>query len=282
MEANAFTNEPNGTVGDGDFKCTPDSSGTCTVTGDVFTTLFKEEVLPTTSDSTESSNSGTTRSSTAKGDHGPPQEPVETAQEGVRAGQPTLSTNPGTSLQENQNDPNGLHERERGQLTVLPSTAQEQSRGVKDSSSVTSAPQPGHSRPDSEGEPNGEEQIQPAESTPTTEGNPGSSNNTGDQTTTGDSNTTEQASPAESGTTGIEGSQGNGNADATATRTNTTTEAPTTTPSPVPVTDPKISSTITSNVQKNKANVDSSISPVWMRTAAPLLIMAVLFSVTLY
>ncbi|ORC84212.1 uncharacterized protein TM35_000471070, partial [Trypanosoma theileri] len=62
---------------------------------------------------------------------------------------------------------------------------------------------------------------------------------------------------------------------------NTTTEAPTTTPSPVPVTDPQIS-TITSAVQKNKANVDSSVSPVWMRTAAPLLIVLVLFSATVY
>ncbi|ORC83763.1 uncharacterized protein TM35_000581260 [Trypanosoma theileri] len=64
---------------------------------------------------------------------------------------------------------------------------------------------------------------------------------------------------------------------------NTTTEASTTTPSPVPVpvTNPQISS-IASAVQK-KANADSSsISPLWMRTAAPLLIVAVLFSFTVY
>ncbi|ORC83473.1 uncharacterized protein TM35_000681050 [Trypanosoma theileri] len=59
---------------------------------------------------------------------------------------------------------------------------------------------------------------------------------------------------------------------------NTTTEAPTTTPSPVTGTE---ISNIASAV-KNKANVDSSVSPVWMRTAAPLLIVAVLFSVTVY
>ncbi|ORC83572.1 uncharacterized protein TM35_000641040 [Trypanosoma theileri] len=55
-------------------------------------------------------------------------------------------------------------------------------------------------------------------------------------------------------------------------------EAPTTTPSPVPNAD---INTIASTVQK-KANVDSSVTPVWMRTAAPLLIVVVLFSVTVY
>ncbi|ORC84386.1 uncharacterized protein TM35_000451240 [Trypanosoma theileri] len=60
---------------------------------------------------------------------------------------------------------------------------------------------------------------------------------------------------------------------------NTTTEAPTTTPSPVP--NSGITS-IASAVQKNKGNVDSSISSVWMRTTAPLLIVAVLFSITVY
>ncbi|ORC90635.1 uncharacterized protein TM35_000084330 [Trypanosoma theileri] len=61
---------------------------------------------------------------------------------------------------------------------------------------------------------------------------------------------------------------------------NTLSEAPTTTPFPEPVTDTQISS-IAPTVQM-KANVDSSISPVWMRTAVPLLMVAVLFSVTLY
>ncbi|ORC83944.1 uncharacterized protein TM35_000531280, partial [Trypanosoma theileri] len=62
---------------------------------------------------------------------------------------------------------------------------------------------------------------------------------------------------------------------------NTTTEAPTTTPSPVTVPNPQINNNITSAVQ-NKANVDSSVSPVWMRTAAPLMIVVVLFSATVY
>ncbi|ORC84388.1 uncharacterized protein TM35_000451260 [Trypanosoma theileri] len=61
---------------------------------------------------------------------------------------------------------------------------------------------------------------------------------------------------------------------------NTTTEAPTTTPSLVPK--PEISNTIASAVKNNKGNVDSSLSPVWMHTAAPLLIVVVLFSATLY
>ncbi|ORC81507.1 uncharacterized protein TM35_001141020 [Trypanosoma theileri] len=60
---------------------------------------------------------------------------------------------------------------------------------------------------------------------------------------------------------------------------NTTTETPTTTPSPLP--ESKISSNIASTMQM-KANADSSVSPVWMRTAAPLLIVAVLFSATVY
>ncbi|ORC84398.1 uncharacterized protein TM35_000451360 [Trypanosoma theileri] len=58
----------------------------------------------------------------------------------------------------------------------------------------------------------------------------------------------------------------------------TVSEESTTTPSPVPNAE---ISTIASTVQ-TKANVDSSVGPVWMRTAAPLLIMAVLFSVTVY
>ncbi|ORC83637.1 uncharacterized protein TM35_000621110 [Trypanosoma theileri] len=76
-------------------------------------------------------------------------------------------------------------------------------------------------------------------------------------------------------------SEGNVDASAaTTTNTNTTTEAPTTTPSPVAAPNPEIS-TIASALQ-NKANVDSSVSPVWMCTAAPLLIVAVLFSATVY
>ncbi|ORC83140.1 uncharacterized protein TM35_000771020 [Trypanosoma theileri] len=62
--------------------------------------------------------------------------------------------------------------------------------------------------------------------------------------------------------------------------TENTVEAPTTTPSPAVVIDPKISN-IASTVQK-KANVDSTVSPVWMRTAAPLLSVAVLFFFTVY
>ncbi|ORC92411.1 uncharacterized protein TM35_000031640 [Trypanosoma theileri] len=59
-----------------------------------------------------------------------------------------------------------------------------------------------------------------------------------------------------------------------------TTTAPPSTPSPLP--NAEISSnTIASTVHK-KANVDSSVSPVWMRTAAPLLIVAVFFSATVY
>ncbi|ORC82954.1 uncharacterized protein TM35_000811040, partial [Trypanosoma theileri] len=76
--------------------------------------------------------------------------------------------------------------------------------------------------------------------------------------------------------------EGSGETNSTAPpSTESTGEAPTPTSSPVPVPDSQISNTIASNVQKN-ANADSSVSPVWMRTAAPLLIVAVLFSVTVY
>ncbi|ORC88753.1 uncharacterized protein TM35_000151840 [Trypanosoma theileri] len=61
-----------------------------------------------------------------------------------------------------------------------------------------------------------------------------------------------QESPAESGALTTKGLHGNDNASSAATTV------------------------------KNKANVDSSVSLVWMRTAAPLLIVVVLFSATVY
>ncbi|ORC81498.1 uncharacterized protein TM35_001151050, partial [Trypanosoma theileri] len=110
------------------------------------------------------------------------------------------------------------------------------------------------------------------------------SGNAADNSTPADSNATQQ-SPATLDATAAPDSQENGNVDSNSTTPqspeNTTTEAPTTTPSPVPAPNTEISS-ITSTVQKNKANVDSSVSPMWMRTAAPLLIVVVLFSVTVY
>ncbi|ORC84278.1 uncharacterized protein TM35_000471730 [Trypanosoma theileri] len=116
-----------------------------------------------------------------------------------------------------------------------------------------------------------------------------------DNSNVNDSITAQQPSPAAESTLSSDGnsrneltaapgtspttdSQENGNADSLNT-TNINSEAPTTTPSPL--TDPPISK-IAPTMQK-PANVDSSVSPVWMRTAAPLLIVAVLlFSVTVY
>ncbi|ORC84029.1 uncharacterized protein TM35_000511300 [Trypanosoma theileri] len=63
--------------------------------------------------------------------------------------------------------------------------------------------------------------------------------------------------------------------------TTSNNEELTSTPSPVPVSNAGIT-TIASAVQTNKPIVDSSVSPVWMCTAAPLLIVAVLFSATVY
>ncbi|ORC92409.1 uncharacterized protein TM35_000031620 [Trypanosoma theileri] len=86
-----------------------------------------------------------------------------------------------------------------------------------------------------------------------------------------------------------ESNTGNSTSGADSQETNTTTpqspesnvtDAPTTTPSPAP--NAEINSNIVSTVQKNKPIVDSSVSPVWIRTAASLMIVAVLFSVTVY
>ncbi|ORC90032.1 uncharacterized protein TM35_000103000 [Trypanosoma theileri] len=126
-------------------------------------------------------------------------------------------------------------------------------------------------------------QSQNQESSTASQVNQGTPSNTSDNNTTpGNSNSNQQPSSAGASATAASESQEN-NSTTPSSHENTTTEAPTTTPSPapVPVTDSQISN-IASTVHKNKANVDSSVSPVWMRTAAPLLIVAVLFSVTVY
>ncbi|ORC80899.1 uncharacterized protein TM35_001391010 [Trypanosoma theileri] len=118
-----------------------------------------------------------------------------------------------------------------------------------------------------------------------TEDNQGASGNTADNTTTNnstpaDSNLTTQT-PAIVDSTATPDTQENTSTTLPTSPENTTTEAPTTTPSPVPPHNSEIT-TIASTVQKNKPIVDSSVSPVWMRTAAPMLIVAVLFSFTVY
>ncbi|ORC83365.1 uncharacterized protein TM35_000741120, partial [Trypanosoma theileri] len=64
------------------------------------------------------------------------------------------------------------------------------------------------------------------------------------------------------------------------TATITTTTITTTTLPPVPVPNADINNV--ASTMKNRPNVDSSVNPVWMRTAAPLLIVGVLFSFTVY
>ncbi|ORC80120.1 uncharacterized protein TM35_001791000, partial [Trypanosoma theileri] len=105
-----------------------------------------------------------------------------------------------------------------------------------------------------------------------------SANTKGDNSAVGNSTLTQQPSPAPVNVTVAPDSQEN-TSTTPASIENTTTEALSTTPSPVPNAD--INNNITSTL-KNTANADSSVSPVWMRTAAPLLIVALLFSVTLY
>ncbi|ORC84253.1 uncharacterized protein TM35_000471480 [Trypanosoma theileri] len=132
----------------------------------------------------------------------------------------------------------------------------------------------------------------------TNDGNPSQNHSPTETSTLTTPNPTQQSAAAP-GTTGTEGSHENANADSTAT-TKTNSEAPITpspqanaeisrTPTEAPTTNSTIPSlvpnaeinTIVPTLQK-KANVDSSVSPVWVRTAAPLLIVAVLFSVTVY
>ncbi|ORC83950.1 uncharacterized protein TM35_000531340 [Trypanosoma theileri] len=110
-----------------------------------------------------------------------------------------------------------------------------------------------------------------------------------DNSTVNPGNATQQSSPAAVSTAPSDGNPSNQTiaersvtaADSEETNSttppsseSTTTEASTTTPSPVPVPNAVIN-TIPPNML-TKANVDSSISPVWMRTVAPLLIVVTL------
>ncbi|ORC83921.1 uncharacterized protein TM35_000531050, partial [Trypanosoma theileri] len=120
-------------------------------------------------------------------------------------------------------------------------------------------------------------------------GDQGTPNNTSDNTATGEHKPNQPSPTAAESAAPREGSSGNqtpGTTAADSQETNTTTlpsaektttEAPTTTPSPVPNAE---INTIASTVLKNKANVDSSVNPVWVRV--PLLIVAVFFSATVY
>ncbi|ORC83497.1 uncharacterized protein TM35_000671030 [Trypanosoma theileri] len=98
-----------------------------------------------------------------------------------------------------------------------------------------------------------------------------------DNSTSADSNLTQQT-PATVDLTAIPDSQGTNSTTPQSPESNVT-DTPTTTPSTVPNGG---LTTIASAVQKNRPNADSSLSPVWMCTAAPLMIVAVLFSATVY
>ncbi|ORC84264.1 uncharacterized protein TM35_000471590, partial [Trypanosoma theileri] len=117
------------------------------------------------------------------------------------------------------------------------------------------------------------------ESTKAKQSNEEASSNQADNTTSADSNPNQQPPATVNATAAPVSHETNST---TPPRTESTVgEAPTNTSSPVPVTDSQMSNTIASTVQ-NKPNVDSSVSPVWMRTAVPLLIVVVLFSATVY
>ncbi|ORC83806.1 uncharacterized protein TM35_000561040 [Trypanosoma theileri] len=264
MEANAFTNEPNGTAGDGKSEwCTfNDSTRTVSCTGNVFTTLYKEEVIPCNSDSAESSKSCGKRvppeKQTPSGEHNS----VQLEPEVVLAGE-LLSATEETSSHEKQDAGKDM---DQEKITRADSPSAEDGRGG-DSVDNTSA----HHVERSDSTDGAIKIVEEQSQTP--QGN----QDLTDKSTTANSTPTHQSSAA-AGTPATEGSHVIGNADSTAnTTTTSTTEEPTTTPSLVP--NAEISS-IAPIVQKNKGNVDSSVNPVWMGTAAPLLIVAVLFSAT--
>ncbi|ORC81852.1 uncharacterized protein TM35_001051090, partial [Trypanosoma theileri] len=126
-------------------------------------------------------------------------------------------------------------------------------------------------------------ESQTQQSNAATMDNQESSDNTADNSTMATTTTNGTASTNDSSgnsVTAAPDSQENTSTTPVSTE-NTTTEAPTTTLPPGPVPNAGIT-TIASAVQTNKPIVDSSVSPVWMRTAAPLLIVAVLFSATVY
>ncbi|ORC88748.1 uncharacterized protein TM35_000151790 [Trypanosoma theileri] len=110
------------------------------------------------------------------------------------------------------------------------------------------------------------------------QGDPRAPSNTSDNSTPADLNLTQQ-SPEAVNATAASNSQETNSTTPQSPESNVT-DAPTTTPSSSSVPNSDIN-TITSTVLK-KANVDSSVSSAWMRTAAPLLIVAVLFSATVY
>ncbi|ORC81935.1 uncharacterized protein TM35_001021000, partial [Trypanosoma theileri] len=178
--------------------------------------------------------------------HGDPAAEVET-------GKPLVTSQVGRDGDLQPSGPEGSeaqHQSVKGETVTSPSTEESQSQGSTPPTKGDAAPQ----------------------------GDQGTPSNTSDNSKPADSNATQQSSPVLDATA-VPDSQDT-NSTTLPSPENTTTEAPTTTPSPVPVTDTE-TNTITSNVKKN-ANADSSVSPVWMRTAAPLLIVAVLFSATVY
>ncbi|ORC84256.1 uncharacterized protein TM35_000471510 [Trypanosoma theileri] len=154
-----------------------------------------------------------------------------------------------------------------------------QERGPESSEDPDGAPEVKGKKPGTESRATGTVTSTPIHTPGTpagTQGDQVESSSTGDNGTPADSNPNQRSRANVDGPAAPESQETNSTTQPSTE--NTTTEAPTPTPSSVP--NAEINN-ITSNVE-NKANVDSSISPVWMRTAAPLLIVAVLVSVAVY
>ncbi|ORC84087.1 uncharacterized protein TM35_000501410, partial [Trypanosoma theileri] len=185
-------------------------------------------------------------------------QPNDSLQHGDPAAEVQAGKSVGTSPDGRESDlqpsvPEGSeaqHQSVKGETVTTPSTAESQSQGSTPPTKGDAAPQ----------------------------GDQGTPSNTSDNSKPADSNATQQSSPVLDATA-VPESQEN-NSTTLPSPENTTTEAPTTTTLP-PVTDTQIS-TIPPNMQM-KGNTDSSsVSSVWMCTAAPLLMVAVLFSATVY
>ncbi|ORC82361.1 uncharacterized protein TM35_000921050, partial [Trypanosoma theileri] len=192
-----------------------------------------------------------------------------------------LPPNPPLEVREEQEALRG--EEDHSLPNILPTTSIGPGSKHQASESATAVTHPsiseiGGAQPGGNAESMSTTERQVEESTAAKQGHEEVSSNTTDNSTAGNSNATQQSSPASVGATAVPESQETNTTTPQSPESNVT-DTPTTTPSTVPNGE---LTTIASAVQKNRPNVDSSINPVWMRTAAPLLIVAMLFSATVY
>ncbi|ORC83654.1 uncharacterized protein TM35_000621280 [Trypanosoma theileri] len=229
------------------------------------TTSIKQELADNLRGGAKGPNPGETLQREEEGVHSHVTHPEEGQLETQKGHERKESRDPESTLQqtkETRENENLVQEDREVARPSVPSVGEPESIPVETTATVpspTKAAKP-HSAP--EGTPESERTVNPPTGEHTTE--EVNTNQTNPQSQSESTPTTSQ----ETNTTTPPSTE------------NTTAEAPTTTSSPVAN---AVITNIASTV-KNKGNADSSssISPVWMRTAAPLLIVAVLVSVTVY